>query len=161
MPPFTTYATGLRNRVGDNPQTTAARVYTDVQLADFTVTGTEEHLLEAYSGFAWSGSGPNMTISPTPSDQELPLLYLYWTRSVLKFEVNNVKRVGFSVSNLAGRVDGRERYTTAREGVRDVNVEIRAELKRQSKRSGYGNVIYRDAGRPQSGSAAASELGYR
>ena len=141
----------FRLQITDDPEDVADRIYTDLRLARFLSNAVRhDYNQHAPQQLSLSGSGPFATLSPTPTEEQQYLMTLYWKLHMARHEKAEATRVGFSVSNVAGRVSGRERFTTNREAERDIEGEIAQELKRLGKVSALGQATFREVERTDS-----------
>lgn len=140
--------TQLRIQIADNPQKFEDRLYTDRQIADFVPTALSDMNRFAITSHAASGVGPiNMSLTPTLNEEHQELFVLYLTKTVFQFEADDARRTGFQITNVAGSMDGRGRYTSSREGMRDIISRINKILKRQADRAATSGVRYRSMSR--------------
>ncbi len=138
----------MRVYVSDSPQRVEDRQYTDRQLADFVPPAISDMNIQAIIAHTSSGVGPaNMSISPVLSTENEELFKLYFAKTVFQYEADEARRVGFRVQNVAGTVDGRGRFTSTREGIRDITTRINRILKLQTNRAAAGAGTFRSMAR--------------
>jgi hypothetical protein len=145
---LSTLLTQIRHEVSDNPLKVEDRLYSDRQLSDFVPNALDDMNNFVIQQVTHSGTGPkNMVLTPTLVHETRSLFILYVAKSIFQFENDEARRVGFRVTNVAGTVDGRGRYLSTREGIRDINTRINKLLKRQQDRAGVGGITYRSNAR--------------
>jgi len=144
------YLREFRLDISDDPEDVDDRIYTNNRLARFYASALKRYNRWAPQQLVISGAGPDAVVTPVPDEDDEHLLSLYWAQQVSQFERLEAARVGFSVSNVAGRVDGRERWRTARENTRDFQTEINRELARIRRRKSFGAAKFREQERRDS-----------
>jgi hypothetical protein len=138
----------IRLMIGDQPLLIDDQIYSDRQIAAFVPLALDDMNMDTVQQVEATGVGPlATTFSPTLMNYTRRMVTLHIARVLLEYDLQESRRVGFRIQNVAGAVDGRSRFLTNRDGVNEIEQKLKALKQRQSQISGESTGTFRTMAR--------------
>ena len=131
---FSTLLNGFRRKCGDYPSGSSCE-FSDQQLSEFFYDAVISYDKRAIQVYDVSGTGLSMTITPTTSNDDLDLIYMYGNREVSAYKYKVARNKSFVLSDAAGRLDFRSMFVSFREDLEKIDEDIAIAERLRDQRS--------------------------